>query len=385
MTLYTIAYKNIQRRRGKMLLLVLSLTLAAATLVSIATLITAFNSTVNKSLDQFGFNLLVTPKRRQLNLVYGDLALGQVATEKQNYLTAANVKKVKEVATGKVQAVSEKLLQAIFVNKKKVLLAGVNLAKEKKVKHWWQIEAGAFPRAANEVLVGLDAAEKLKLEPSETFLVNGSKLKVAGILMATGSQDDNIMFAPLTTVQQLFKLKGKLSLIEVLAKKTELVDVLLPPLKKALPKTEVKSVKQAIQFKATAMNQLVKFGLAVTVLVFAISGLVVFSVMASAINERRREIGIFRAIGFKQQLISKIVLTEVISLSLTGGTLGYLVGFLVVKLLPFFWQAVSYRLSFNFTLFFAAVGLAVFVGLIAGLIPALRAARLEPVEALKNL
>lgn len=374
-----------QRRRGKMLLLVLSLTLAAATLVSIATLINAFNSTVNKSLDQFGFNLLVTPENKQLNLVYGDLSLGQVATKKQSYLTTTTVKKVKEVVGGKAQAVSEKLLQATFVNKKKVLLAGVNLVEEKRVKHWWQIEAGAFPRRANEVLLGLDAADKLKLEPGETFLVNGNKLKVAGILMATGSQDDNIIFAPLRTVQQLFQLKGKLSLIEILTKKAEVVDVLVPLLKKALPKTEVKSVKQAIQFKATAMNQLVKFGLAVTVIVFAISGLVVFSVMASAINERRREIGVFRAIGFKQRLISKIVLTEVISLSLTGGVLGYLLGFTVVKLLPFFWQAVSYRLSFNFTLLLAAVGLAVFVGLVAGLIPALRAARLEPVEALKNL
>jgi len=374
-----------QRRRGKMVLLVLSLTLAAATLVSITTLITAFNSTVNKSLDQFGFNLLVTPKSRQLNLVYGDLSLGQVATEKQSYLTAADVKKIKKVTGGKVQAVSEKLLQVTFVNKKKVLLAGVNLVKEKRVKHWWQIEAGAFPKTANEVLVGLDAADKLKLEPGDTFFVNGTKLKVASILMATGSQDDNLIFAPLSTVQQLFQLKDRFSLVEVLAKKTELVTALVPPLKKALPQTEVKSIKQAIKFKATAMNQLVKFGLAVTVIVFAISGLVVFSVMAAAINERRREIGIFRAIGFKQRLISKIVLTEVVSLSLTGGVLGYLLGFSVVKLLPFFWQAVSYRLNFSFSLFLATIGLAVIVGLIAGLIPALRAARLEPVEALKNL
>lgn len=368
-----------------MLLLVCSLTLAVASLVSVTALMSSFSQSVNKSLDEFGYNIVVAPKNKQLNLVYGDMVLGQVATKKINHLNEADLRTVQRVASSQARAISEKLLQAAEIKGRKVLLAGVNLPKERKIKHWWQIEAGRFPRHKNEVLVGLEAAEKLGLQSGQTFTVKGQQLKVAGILMATGGQDDSLILVPLATVRAIYNLPKKLSLVEVQAKKTELVDGLAAQLKTALPQRDVKSIKQALKFKANAMGQITKFGLAVTAIVLAISGLVVFSVMASAVNERRREIGVFRAVGFKQRVISQIVLTEVISLSIAGGVFGYLFGMAVVKLLPLAVKSLSYSLSFSLSLLGLSLAMAVIIGLIAGLIPALRAARLEPVEALKNL
>lgn len=387
MTLTTIAIKNIRRRKGKMALVVFGLALAVATLVSIVSMIRAFEGQVNRQLDEYGFNIILLPKAKNMLIKYGDITIGSVSSYRAPALGQKDVDVVAAVsrASGRVRIFSPKLLQAGRVKGKRALLAGVDLAVERRVKSWWVIEAGRYPSSADEIFVGQTAAEKLGLELGDQTSVAGHSLRVAGILMETGSQDDQLVFVDVEKLREITKKPGQVTLVEVAAKSTEDVGPLAAELKKRLPNVNVQSVKKAVEYKENALGHLVRFGLGVTAAVVFISALIVFTMMASAVNERRVEIGIFRAIGFRQRNVATIILTEALVLGVVAGLAGYLIGFGLAQLLPVVGKGAVTPIRPEPLLLVAAVGLSVIIGLVASLIPARRAAGLDPVESLKSL
>jgi len=116
-----------------------------------------------------------------------------------------------------------------------------------------------------------------------------------------------------------------------------------------------------------------------------IGALLVFVTMMGAISERTREIGIFRAIGYRRRHILRLVLVEATIVSALSGVLGYLAGVAAtLAALPLL-EGGKATWQWNPTLAVSAVLAAVLVGLLASLQPALRASRLEPSEALRAL
>ncbi|HEB13044.1 MAG TPA: hypothetical protein ENI11_05165, partial [Actinobacteria bacterium] len=113
MTLKTIAIKNIVRRKGKVVLIVVGLTLAVATLVSIITIIQTFQGTVDKQLDEFGYNIIISPKSKEMAIEYGGMALGVVSSYKAPALGIAKLKR------------------------REAIIVGVDFPKELKIKRWW--------------------------------------------------------------------------------------------------------------------------------------------------------------------------------------------------------------------------------------------------------
>lgn len=112
-----------------------------------------------------------------------------------------------------------------------------------------------------------------------------------------------------------------------------------------------------------------------------VGGIGVMNIMLVSVVERRREIGIRLAVGAKRSDIGMLFLMEAIMLSLVGGTLGVIVGILVAFLIAMIWH-------WQFTLFllppFAGFTVSVAVGIFFGFYPAVLAARLDPIEALRS-
>jgi len=111
----------------------------------------------------------------------------------------------------------------------------------------------------------------------------------------------------------------------------------------------------------------------------------VFVTMMGAVNERTREIGIFRALGFRRSHIIHLILLEAAVVSLVAGILGYLGGMGVSRgVLPFMVEH-QVHLVWAPVLAGTAVLLALVVGSTASLYPAVVASRLDPTEALRAL
>ncbi|MDI6816209.1 MAG: ABC transporter permease [Actinomycetota bacterium] len=385
MRLETIAFKNLARRKGKATLVVVGLAVGIATMVSIVTLMLAFEKSIDTQLDAYGFNIVIYPASSSLSLNYGGMNISGVDTFEIETLTEADIEKARRIRSADdIQAISPKVLQAIEVKKKKALLVGVDFTEEFQVKKWWKV-MGHKPSSKDQVILGSDAAKNLRLKAGDSMKIGSQTFKVAGILHETGSQDDGLVFSDIKRVQALFGRGQELSLIEISAHRSDQIDNVVAELENALPGAEVSSIKQAVKYREEAMGSLARFGLMVTAIIIMISGFIVLVTMTSSVNERKQEIGVFRAMGYRKSSVARIILTEALAVSVVGGIVGYIVGFGATYALPQFVRSIELPVEASSSVFLLALAIAVLVGLVSSLMPARRAANMDPADALKSL
>lgn len=117
-----------------------------------------------------------------------------------------------------------------------------------------------------------------------------------------------------------------------------------------------------------------------------VGGIGIMNIMLATVTERTREIGIRRALGAKRRDITLQFLIEAVVQTTVGGLLGMFAGLSALFILPWLWALFSSNLpaKVHVPAIFVALGSAVVVGVLSGLYPALRAARLDPIEALRH-
>jgi len=384
MRLSTIALNNLRRRRGKAVLLVLGLAVGVATVVSMLAITQALKADTERKIDQFGANILVVPRSDDLALSYGGVAVGvSSAVQELSADDAAAVRTIKNAEN--VSTVAPKLLGAVEVEQTRVLLVGVDFEQELRLKRWWSFE-GKEPQGPDQLIVGQEAAHRLKVGPGSNLEILGRQFTVAAVLNPLGSQEDGLIYADLGAVQGLLGKPGRISLIEVSALcSTCPIDQIVEQIGEKLPGSKVTALAQVMKSREQTVDQLGNFSLAVSGLVLLVGGLVVLTTMMSSVNERTREIGIFRAVGFRKSHVVRIVLMEALLLSLLSGLVGWAVGTAGSSLVASQVAKLEVSVSWDPLLAAAALGLALLVGFAGSIYPALRASSLDPAEALRSI
>jgi putative ABC transport system permease protein len=293
------------------------------------------------------------------------------------------VKTIKNAAN--VAAMGPTVLGTVEVSDRKVLLAGVDFQAVKILKPWWKI-GGTVP-GDSDVLLGAEAARILNLNAGDHLKINGSNLQVSGILAPTGSQDDQLVFTPLSTAQSLLNKQGRVSMVEVAALCTACpIEAMVSQISRALPGTKVMAIQQVVQGRMETLSHFKKFSYGISMVLVLVGSLVVLVTMMGSVRERTGEIGIFRAMGFRRSHVIKIVLLEAGILSALAGIMGYLVGFGTTKAaLPFFAGSNGMEVFFDPILAAGAFAVAMTMGLASSVYPALLAARIDPTDALRAL
>jgi len=384
--LIDVALTNLRRRKGRMALLVLGLALGAGTVVGLMAITATLKHDIGTKLDQFGANILVVPRSSNLTLSYGGLTVGAAAYD-IGELSMADVERIRSIENAaNLSAVAPKLLGAVRLRGQTVLMAGVVFEQELKLKPWWTLEQGRIPTAPDEALVGSRLAQLLGLSAGSRAEVFGEPLRVVGVLAGNGSQDDDILFVDLPSAQHLLERPNAVSLVEVAALCNACpIERIIEEIGQALPQAQVTALRQAVTLRMETVRQLERFALAVSLVVVVIGGLVVLTTMLGAVTERRQEIGLFRALGFRRQHVFQVVLSEVVLISLLGGGLGWLLGMVAAVGLTPQIAGVMAPVSWDPLLALVGIGGALMIGVGAGFYPALQATRLDPTIALRSL
>jgi len=386
MKLHNIALNNLKRRKMKMAFLTIGLLVGIATIVTLLSLARSMSGDIERKMDEFGANILITPQSKDLSMSYGGISLGGVTFD-QTEIRQEDLGRITSIPNSRnISVVSPKVLGGIRVADKDILLVGVDFGAELRMKQWWNV-FGESPKSENEVLLGSDAAKALNVMTGDFVAIKGETLKVSGILDQTGSQDDALVFAPLRKAQKLLGKEGRITLVEVAALCAGCpISDMVNQIAEKLPDAKVSAIQQVVESRLHALDQFRRFSYGVAGVVVFIGALIVFVTMMGSVNERTTEIGVFRAIGFRRSHIMRIILLEAFLVSLLAGVLGYAAGMGGAKFtLPFMAEAKDAVLVWDMTVMFGAVALSLVVGILASLYPALQASRMDPTEALRAL
>jgi putative ABC transport system permease protein len=386
MKLRDISINNLRRRKGKVFFLILGLTIGITTVVTLISITRMMNEDISKKLDEFGANILIIPRSDDLSLSYGGMSFGGVAIDTQT-LKDSDIPKIRQIEVREnISTVSPKLVGVIGMEGKRVPLMGVHFDEEVKLKKWWKIH-GNTPKTREEVLLGNEVAIQLFKSTGDTLSINGRPVKIAGILDETGSQDDFLIFADLAFVQEVTKKQEALSLIEVSAFcNTCPIEEIVRQISKQLPHAKVTAIKQTLQTKMEALEHFKKFSIGISVIILLIGSLIVFTNMMASVNERKREIGIFRAIGFRKSHVVRIIFLEALIVGLIAGVVGCLLGLGISQIIgPILTGVKGGKWVVDPLLIFGAIFLSGLLGILSSAYPALHASKMDPTVALRSL
>ena len=386
MKLHNISFGNIKRRKGKMLFLVLGLVIGISTVVTLLSITESMTKNIEERLNQFGANIVMVPKSENLSLNYGGIDVGGVSYQVREFdqEKLPGIKTIKNYKN--LSIIAPKVLGPVMVNDKNVLLMGVLFEEELALKTWWHKTSGAFPEKEDEVMLGSQVATLLGFKQGDTISLSGTSFKVATILKPTGAAEDDAIIASLSSAQKLLGKQGKLSMVEISAfcQGCPISELTLQIAEK-FPDAKVTAMKQAVMSKMQSIDMFRSFSLGISIIVILIGSLLVLVTMMGSVNERTREIGIFRAIGFRRGHVMQIILLEALLLGIIGGILGFVIGNLIAYgIIPLVMKDGAFA-GINANLGIISILMAVALSLLASLYPAFKASNMDPSEALRSL
>jgi putative ABC transport system permease protein len=183
------------------------------------------------------------------------------------------------------------------------------------------------------------------------------------------------------------KKSGALSLIEVAAHcNTCPIDEIVRQISKEIPHAKVTAIKQTLQTRMEALDHFKKFSIGISAIVLLIGSLIVFTNMMASVNERKREIGIFRAIGFRKSHVVRIIFLESLIVGVMAGIIGYGLGIGISRLVgPMITGVKGGGVTIDPLLALGAIFLSAFIGVLSSAYPAIHASKMDPTVALRSL
>ncbi len=227
--------------------------------------------------------------------------------------------------------------------------------------------------------------------------------EVIGVMKERGTvafQDyDDQVFIPLVTMQKLLAGVNYLGFIRAKVDREENIPAAIADISRTLRERHdipdqsgknddftVQSSENAIQILTSITNGLKYFLAAIAALSLLVGGIGIMNIMLVSVRERTREIGLRKAVGANRRDIELQFLLEAIIVTFLGGLAGIVFGALISYLISAGAHLLGYTWDFIVSLLSIAlgVGVSLLIGLIFGIYPAVKAARLDPIEALRH-
>jgi ABC-type antimicrobial peptide transport system permease subunit len=261
------------------------------------------------------------------------------------------------------------------------MLAGMD-PNSAAMAHYKLVEGQPIARP-NEMLIGKLAMDNYKVGLGDILTLYDNRYKIVGIYETGTAYEDGAGLLALREAQRLLGRPRSVSFIFVDVNKPSDAESVRAALERRFPEAQV-SLSSDFAQDSDSMAQMDAMTTAIGLLAMVVGGIVVANTMMMSIYERTREIGTLRALGWRKRRILGQVVQESLLLCLLAGLFGSILGVAFVWLFGLVPLVNAYlTIRWDASVFIRAVALALGVGLVAGLYPAWRASRMQPVEALR--
>jgi putative ABC transport system permease protein len=411
-----LVYESFRRQRQRKLLVAIAVTLGATVSTAMIGIALGIGDKISHELRSYGANLIITPDEDSLDVRIGSVDLKPSSAGA--FLDEAALPRIKGIFwRNNIAAFTPELPVSVQAASRNLTLLGTYISKPLKFGRdqfttgarttfpWWKIQ-GTWPADDSEdVLVGEKLAAELHLRSGEQIAINGASHRVSGIL-STGSAEDDQIVAPLGIAQAILKKPGAVRKIFVSAvTKPEDAfarrnpDSLSPAdrdrwycspypqsiayqLQEAIPHSHAEQIRQVAQNSGNVLSKISGLMLLITLAALLTSGLAVSAAMATAMFERRQEVGLMKALGAGQFSLSAIFITESVLLACIGGIVGFACGTLLTHALG---RAIfGSSITVTPVLLPVVLGIAVAVTFGGSAVAIRRAVKYDPVLALRG-
>ncbi len=348
------------RRRARMLIALMAVAIGATIMSGLITIYYDIPRQLGKEFRSYGANFVV-------------LSSGE---EK---ISAEKFEKIKsELPVGKIVGAAPYRYETTKINQQPYILAGTDIEQVKNNSPFWYIEGDwALDNNEEDVMVGKEIANKLNLHIGETFVIEGpkagakviaskqsdtaeeskvkdltddfyrKKLRIKGII-TTGGTEESFIFLPMELLENILEDNTKIDSIECsiendtaqlesLSKKISYIDGIAS-----------RAVKRVTQSQDIVLSKLQALVLLVNLIVLVLTMISVGTTMMAVVAERKKEIGLKKALGAHDDEIKKEFLGEGIVLGFLGGLIGVFLGFVFAQRvsLSVFGRAIEFKLMF---------------------------------------
>ncbi len=440
-----IVYESFRRQARRKLLAGIAITLGVAVATAMIAVATDIGDKINRELRSYGANLVVTPQEDTLDVEVGGVNLkppsdGAFLNEADlpkirgtfwhhNIVGFSPMLPVTVKVSSRLSALSSPDVTLVGTYFNKSLSFGKeDFSTGVRITHpWWKVEGEgkcgdgrlAHPGRVEDspaacgwpddnsqnILVGERLAAKLAKKPGDTIEVAGRQLTISGIL-STGAAEDDQIVAPLALAQQILGKPGAVRRVYVsaLTKPQDALAVRDPKtmtpevydrwycspyvqsiayqLQEVIPHSHAEQIRQVAQNEGTVLSRIKGLMLLVTFAALFASALAVSAAMATAIFERRVEVGLMKALGAGNLVVSAIFFAEALLLALAGGLVGFSAGALLARQIGR--SIFNSQISIEPVLFPIIIALAVFVTFAGSAAAIRRAVKFDPVFALRG-
>src|SRR5215472_10032777 len=413
-------YESFRRQKRRKLLAGIAITLGVAIATAMIAVATDIGDKINKELRTYGANLLVTPQEDTLDVEIGGVNLKPPSDG--SFLNETDLPKIKGTFwRHNILGFSPMLPASVSVTttggSRNASLLGTYFAKKltfgkddfttgvRTTHPWWKVRGDWPADNSVDVLVGEHLAAKLSLTQGNSLIIDGQNHRVAGVL-STGGAEDNQVVAPLSVAQQvlgkpeavrriyvsaLTKPEDALARRDPKTMNAELFDrwycspyvqSIAYQLQETIPHSHAEQIRQVAQNEGTVLSRIKGLMLTVTLAALFASALAVSAAMATAIFERRGEVGLMKALGAGKVMVAAFFFAEALLLALLGGTAGFAAGAVLARQIGR--SIFSSQITIQPVLFPIILAIAVFVTFAGSAVAIRRAVQFDPVFALKG-
>jgi putative ABC transport system permease protein len=318
---WRLLWQLLRASRGRLTVALVAVVAGAAVCSALVNLHLDAERKLTREFRTLGANVVVSPARE---VVPGSDA---------SLLDAAILDKIAAARAPEVVAAAPYLfVVARTVDDRSLILAGTWLDEVRRMSSWWTLQGDWITSREDlsRCLVGRAVARQFNLVPGRELLLRYAgrsvRLIVAGVV-TVGGTEDNQVFVNLPVAQQLAGLDGRIGVVQMsVTGSAAQVERVARVFAAALPGLDVRPIRQIADAEGLLLSRIHVLILATVVLILALTALCVLATMAALAMERRRDVGLMKALGGSMNRVVRLFLTEAAILGVVGGALGWVGG-----------------------------------------------------------